>query len=66
MPQESIRIGKAELSAFVAAIFTYFVQLGPNLPTTGPDWGKALMAAAIAALGVFAKDATVGSKPPSA
>ena len=51
---------------FVAAIFTYFVQLGPNLPTTGPDWGKALMAAAIAALGVFAKDATVGSKPPSA
>ncbi len=49
--------------AFVAAIFMYFVQLGPNLPTTGADWGKALLAAAIAALGVVSKDATTGSRP---
>jgi hypothetical protein len=48
---------------FVAAIFTYFAQLGPNLPTTSAEWFKALAAAAIAALGVASKDATVGSKP---
>ena len=48
---------------FVAAIFTYFAALGPNLPTSGADWMKALAAAAIAALGVVGKDATTGSKP---
>jgi len=48
---------------FVAAILAYFVQLGPNLPTTRADWVKALMAAAIAALGLASKDATVGSRP---
>lgn len=51
------------LIGFVAAIFTYFAQLGPNLPATKADWLKALMAAALAALGVASKDATVGSKP---
>ena len=47
---------------FVAGIFAYFVQLGPNLPTTGKDWLAALMAASLAALGVFAKDSKTGSK----
>jgi hypothetical protein len=48
---------------FAAAIFTYFAALGPNLPTTKADWGKALGAAALAALGVASKDAQTGSKP---
>ena len=51
---------------FAAAIFTYFAALGPNLPTTKADWMKAIGAALLAALGVVGKDATVGSKPPSA
>jgi len=48
---------------FVAAIFTYFAALGPNLPTTKGDWGKALAAAALAALGIAAKDSKTGSQP---
>jgi len=48
---------------FVAAIFTYFAALGPNLPTTKADWLKTLGAAVLAALGVAAKDANTGSKP---
>jgi len=47
---------------FVAAIFMYFVQLGPNLPTTKADWGKTLAAATLAALGVVSKDSQTGSK----
>ena len=48
---------------FVAAIFSYFAALGPNLPTTKAEWMKALAAAALAAIGIVGKDATVGSKP---
>lgn len=51
------------LIGFVAALFTYFAALGPNLPTTKGDWMKALGAAALAALGVASKDAQTGSKP---
>jgi uncharacterized protein with PQ loop repeat len=54
---------RTTMIGFVAAIFTYFAALGPNLPTTKADWLKALGAAVLAALGVAAKDANVGSKP---
>jgi hypothetical protein len=43
---------------FIAAFFTYFAALGLNLPTTKGEWGKALGAAALAALGIASKDAT--------
>ena len=48
---------------FVAAILSYFVQLGPNLPATKEDWLKALGAATLLALGIAAKDAKTGSRP---
>ena len=51
------------LIGFVAALFTYFAALGPNLPTTKADWLKALGAATLAALGIAAKDAKTGSRP---
>jgi len=54
---------QSTMIGFVAAIFTYFAALGPNLPTTKADWGKALAAAALAAIGLVAKDAQTGSKP---
>lgn len=56
---------RSTVIGFVAGIFAYFAQLGPNLPTTKADWGKALFAAALAALGVVGKDAQTGSKPGS-
>ena len=51
------------LIGFVAAVFVYLAQLGPNLPTTRAGWGQALVAASIAAFGIVSKDAMVGSKP---
>ena len=48
----------------VAGVLNYIVQLGPNLPSTGKEWGVVLLSAVLAALGITAKDASVGSKAP--
>lgn len=48
---------------FVAAIAVYLRDLGPNLPTTKAEWGNALVAAALAGLGLVGKDAKIGSRP---
>ena len=55
---------KTSMIGFAAAILAYLANLGPNLPSTGKEWGAALFAAVIAALGVAAKDASVGSQGP--
>lgn len=55
---------KTSAIGFAAALLAYFANLGPNLPTSGKEWGAALFAAVIAALGFAAKDASVGSKAP--
>ncbi|MGH9969427.1 MAG: hypothetical protein ACREBG_16730 [Pyrinomonadaceae bacterium] len=48
---------RTSLIGIAAGILNYLVQLGPNLPTTGKAWGIVLLSAALAALGVGAKDA---------
>ena len=47
----------------VAAFVSYLASQGTNLPTDRAGWGALLVAAALAALGITAKDATTGSAP---
>ena len=47
-----------------AGVLNYLVQLGPNLPTSGKEWGAVLLSAVLAALGIVSKDAAIGSKAP--
>ena len=47
-----------------AGVLNYLVGLGPNLPTTGKEWGMVLLSAVLVAWGVKTKDADVGSKAP--
>ena len=49
---------------FTAGVLAYLHNLGPNLPTNGREWGMTLFSAVLVALGVFSKDAAVGSKAP--
>ena len=55
---------RTSLIGFAAGVLAYFANLGPNLPSNGKEWGVALFSAVLAALGVVAKDANVGSKAP--
>ena len=50
------------VAGFALGFFTYLTQNGTKLPSTKQEWGTAAMAAAMAALGVVAKDGNVGSK----
>jgi len=45
---------------------TYISQSGATLPTTKADWLHLLIGALMAGLGIVAKDATTGSRPPGA
>lgn len=40
---------------FIAGVSTYLAALGPNLPTTGAEWGSTLVSASLVALGYKAK-----------
>lgn len=44
---------------FAGAVLLYFSSLGPNLPTTGDEWGKVLVAACLAGLGMSSKQFNV-------
>lgn len=45
------------------AVLTYVSGVGAELPDTGAEWLQFFVSMALAALGVVAKDAAVGSKP---
>lgn len=53
---------KTTLFGFGAAVLMYFTQIEGGLPATKEEWGKALIAACIAAWGAVSKDASTGSK----
>lgn len=40
---------------FIAGVAAYLAALGPNIPVTGSEWGSALVAASLVALGYKAK-----------
>lgn len=45
-------------------VLNYLANIDPGgLPTTGRGWAVLIISALLAALGIAAKDATVGSKP---
>ena len=52
---------KTSVIGLLCGVTTYLVQLGPNLPTSGKEWGMVLVAALLAALGIGAKDANVSN-----
>ena len=54
---------KTSLIGVLAGIINYVAALGPNLPTTGKDWGTVLLSAVLAALGFASKDANVSNAP---
>lgn len=45
------------------AVLTYVSSVGTELPDTGGEWLQFFVSMSLAALGVLAKDANVGSKP---
>ena len=50
----------------LAGILNYLGNQGASLPTTRQGWITLLISATLAGLGLVAKDATTGSKPPGA
>lgn len=52
---------KTTVIGIIGGVVTYFVELGPNLPTDGKGWGVAVVAAFLAALGIASKDANVSN-----
>ena len=50
---------RSSLIGLIAGLALYFEQVGVQFPTTGAEWGMALVAAFIFALGRQAKDENV-------
>ena len=48
---------------FLAGFINYMATSGATMPTTKQDWLNLLFSAAIAGVGIVAKDAKTGSQP---
>lgn len=51
---------------FLLGAATYLSTTGMKFPETKGEWGSLLVGVLMAGMGVVAKDATTGSKPPAA
>ena len=51
------------IAGILAALALWANQVGAKLPTNKQEWTGALASLAVALVGVFAKDATTGSRP---
>lgn len=54
---------KTTVIGILGGVVSYFVNLGPNLPSDGHGWGVALFSAFLAALGMASKDSNVSNSP---
>ena len=58
---KALQNSNTTVAGLILAVLTYTQEVGANLPSGGDEWTATLVAMALAAFGVLAKDGKTGS-----